>query len=324
MLPSAQLEQIIPDDIALFCGRHPVPLLVIAGATATGKSAVAQWIAERSGAAIVSADSMLVYRGMDVGTAKPTSDERSRVKYIGLDCVDPSEPFSVGDWLDVVKLGVEELPIGTPVIVAGGTGLYIKALLNGLDSTASDPALRSRYDELFRNGGLAALKAEVAGQGIAIPPGDIDNPRRLIRALERAGSATAADDGIPPLFVKADGTGEIPVFCLDMPRDRLVARIGKRVDAMYDGGIVEEASRLFPDASSTSSGAIGYAEALAYSRGELTLSAAKEQTAARTRRLAKRQYTWFRHQMAVTWVTVEVGDGPAEIAAKLFAPQQKH
>ena len=369
--------------------------LVIAGATATGKTAVAQWIAERTGAAIVSADSMLVYRGMDVGTAKPTREERARVRYIGLDCVGPDEPFSVGDWLEAVRRGLSELPPETPIVVAGGTGLYIKALLQGLDSSPSNPEVRARYQGLFQDGGLDALRREIAARGIVLPPGDVANPRRLIRALERAefvkdmarsqdsprprsghpplggglefgtgplregavaegdwGStaggavqnepasiaqpaSVAQPAGLPPAeerpatSPRGSVAGIFPpdthVFCLDMPRDVLAERIRLRVAAMFEGGLVDEAIRLFglrPTGGEggmgpTASGAIGYAEALAYARGELTRDEAEERIAARTRQLAKRQLTWFRHQLAVEWVAVMPGEAPAALAARL-------
>ena len=373
----------------------PSPL-VVAGATATGKTAVAQWIAERTGAAIVSADSMLVYRGMDVGTAKPTREERARVRYIGLDCVGTDEPFSVGDWLEAVRRGLSELPPETPIIVAGGTGLYIKALLQGLDSSPSDPEVRARYQELFRQGGLDALRREIDARGIAVPPGDAANPRRLARALERAEIAGGMPcpqplpcpqysprprSGHPPLGGGMEfGTGPLRegagaegdwgstaggvvqnepasvaqpaglpqaaerpatsphgsvagifppdtrVFCLDMPRDALAERIRLRVRAMFAGGLVEEAVRLFGlnpsggEVGPTASGAIGYAEALAYARGELTRDEAEERIAARTRQLAKRQLTWFRHQLQVEWVAVGPRDDAAMLAAKLAGP----
>ena len=295
--------------------------LVIAGATATGKSAVAQFIAEQTGAAIVSADSMLVYRGMDIGTAKPTATERRRVRYIGLDCVAPNEAFSVGDWLECVRRGLATLPDNTPIVVAGGTGLYIKALFKGLDSAASNPEVRQHFYAVFERDGLAALQREVTARGLDVPPGDSSNPRRLIRALERMASgcenATAA---LPPVFKvdTADPSSPYPpIFCLNMPRDILAERIRRRIETMFAEGLVEEAARLFPRASSTSSGAIGYAEALAFARGELSRDEAVERIASRTRQLAKRQYTWFRHQLPVTWVEVPHG-ASAEVVAQLI------
>ena len=357
-------------------------LLVICGATATGKSAVAQWIAERTGAVIVSADSMLVYRGMDVGTAKPSAAERGRVRYFGLDCVEPAAPFSTGDWLGRVTADLATLPENVPVIVAGGTGLYIKAFFNGLDASPSDAALRARFCALYDAGGLPALAAELAARGVEVPPGDRANPRRLIRALERDEAARLAHlaprpDPRPPsvslsprpdprspsvsLSPRPDprppcrggspracpgGRGGAPltapspslppatsvlrpplsapprICCLTMARDLLAERIRRRIEKMFADGLVEEALRCFggalpADGAPTASGAIGYAEALAYHRGELGLDEAVARIAARTRQLAKRQETWFRHQIDAEWIEVAPQDTAETIAGKV-------
>lgn len=302
----------------------PRSAMIIAGATATGKSAVAQLLAERTGAAIVSADSMLVYRGMDVGTAKPTPKERSRVRYIGLDCVEPGERFSVGDWLERVAEGVAALPPETPLIVAGGTGLYIKALLEGLDSEPSDPAIRSKVQALYERGGIEALRTEMERCGAIVPPGDAANPRRLMRAIERAESAGKVDGHSTPDIRHPDLQSRFAAakrFCLDMDRDALASRIEARAIAMFDNGIVEEALAIFGggDASETASGAIGYAEALAFARGELSREEALARVAARTRQLAKRQRTWFRHQFDATPIPVAVGDTAESVAGRIAA-----
>lgn len=299
------------------------PTLIIAGCTATGKSAVAQLVAERTGAAVVSADSMLVYRGMDIGTAKPSAAERGAVRYIGLDCVEPGERFSAGDWLKCVEAGIAALPEGTPLVVAGGTGLYIKALLEGLDAPPSDAAARAAARAIFEEGDVAALQAEVARRGIAVPPGDAANPRRLMRALEKS---MAGESGMEPSKA-ADGNRGLSsaivrnarCFLLEMDRDALAERIAARARKMFDDGIVEEALRIFGDgkASETAAGAIGYAEALAFARGEITREEAIGRTAARTRQLAKRQRTWFRHQLAAVPVGIAPSDTPATIAARL-------
>ncbi|MBP5542605.1 MAG: tRNA (adenosine(37)-N6)-dimethylallyltransferase MiaA [Kiritimatiellae bacterium] len=302
----------------------PLPPLLIAGATATGKSAVAQWLAERTGAAIVSTDSMLVYRGMDVGTAKPSAEERGRVRYIGLDCVEPGERFSAGDWLQRVREGVAALPAGTPLIAAGGTGLYFRALQQGLDAPPCDLAVRQKFRALYDEGGIDALQAEMARLGVAVPPGDGQNPRRLMRALEKATSGTpapapaAAAGGFAPFANAA-------AFLLTMDRDALAARIERRARKMFDEGIVEEAVRIFGDGapSETAAGAIGYAEALSFARGELTLEEAIERVSARTRQLAKRQRTWFRHQFEAVEVAVSPDDTPEAVATRIVALLRK-
>jgi len=259
---------------------------VLVGPTASGKSAVAHLLAEQTGAAIVSADSMNIYRGMNIGTAKPSSEERTAIQYFGIDLAEPAEPFSVGDWLGAVKPAFG----GQTPIVAGGTGLYIKCLLQGLDDlTAADETLRARAEKMT----LAELQVEarVAAPEAYETLADKENPRRLVRLIEHG--------GIPERWKEALPT----VVGLHVERDVLHKRIAARVEKMYAGGLLEEARGLVNlDLSSTAQHAIGYAEAFAALRGECSEAEAKERTVIRTRQLAKRQMTWFRHQLNVEWV----------------------
>ena len=300
---------------------------ILAGATATGKSAVAQWIAERQGAAILSADAMLVYRGMDIGTAKPTVAQMGDVPYLGLDCTTPQETFSVGNWLTCAQQALAALTPPRPIIVVGGTGLYIRALLAGLDGTVADPDRRRHWQELFEREGLAGLWQALAHlqSDALLAPGDRDNPRRCIRALERAeaqaaaASESAAD--VQPLRKSLSGgwvKGCSPtIAALRLPREHLHARIERRIRAMFESGLVDEAVALRArrELSLTASQAIGYAEALAFADGTLSFEDAVAQIAARTRRLAKRQLTWFRHQLNVHWVDIS-DDMPVEAVAQ--------
>jgi len=308
---------------------HPRTAQILVGPTAVGKSAVAQWIAEQEGAAVLSADSMLVYRGMDIGTAKPTAEERGSVPYFGIDCVSAGEPFSVGDWLATVRREASAWPASSPLVVAGGTGLYVRALLSGLDAPPSDPAERARWRDLYAREGLPALQRAVEERGCAslLAPGDLDNPRRILRALERsaAGSESRGDWGDPAALS--------PVVGLSMPRDQLASRILRRVEIMFDQGLVDEALAIraaataatdAPDGDSTSSQAIGYAEALAYADGSLSRAEAVERIAARTRQLAKRQYTWFRHQLNVVWVDVSDGESPDAVGPRVLEAWSHH
>ncbi|MDD5707558.1 MAG: tRNA (adenosine(37)-N6)-dimethylallyltransferase MiaA [Kiritimatiellae bacterium] len=287
---------------------------VLVGPTAAGKSAVAQWLAERHRAAILSADAMLVYRGMDIGTDKPPLRARGDVPYMGLDCVEASLPFSVGDWLDSARTALARLSPPRPLIVAGGTGLYVKAILSGLESGASDPARRRQWDEQFARGGIAALLRELDARGARhlVAPGDLDNPRRLIRAIERAEAGAPAPAGWR-------GQPPPPAVGLRLPRAALHRRIEERVARMFAGGLVEEAATLRTrqgQLSSTASQAIGYAEALALHDGLIGPGEARERTAARTRQLAKRQDTWFRRQLDVRWIDLS-GDEPVAVVAGL-------
>ena len=319
---------------------------ILVGPTAVGKSAVAQWIAEHTGLPILSADSMLVYRGMDIGTAKPTPAERGDVPYFGMDLADPSSQFSTGAWLSAARDQLATFPSSPPpsplstfhsplstlhsplstlhsplstfpkIIVAGGTGLYVKALLDGLDAPPPGEASRTKWRKLFEDGGLATLKEALAERPDAmalLPPGDALNPRRIIRALERADANPA------PIQPRDDSIARPrPVAGLIMPRDRLAARIMERIHTMFANGLLEEASALRSSGglSETAAAAIGYAEALAVVDGRMTVVEAKERVAARTRQLAKRQMTWFRHQLAVEWIEVGEEDSPAMLGEK--------
>ena len=294
---------------------------VLVGPTASGKSSVAQLLAEQTGAPIISADSMNIYRGMDIGTAKPTAEERGAVNYFGIDLADPTEPFSVGDWLAAVRPvwgqsshsssgGVSPIissfrndeiigltPQGPP-IVAGGTGLYVKCLLAGLDEQpAADEALRVRAEKMS----LAELQAEAqnASPEAYAALADNENPRRLVRLLEKV-----------PTLGNQKGAGsacwkkELPtVVGLHVEREILLKRIAARVDEMYAGGLIDEARGLMDlELSATAEKAIGYAEAFAVLKNEMKEAQAKERTIIRTRQLAKRQMTWFRTQLNVEWV----------------------
>jgi tRNA dimethylallyltransferase len=270
---------------------------VLVGPTASGKSAVAQLIAEQT------ADSMNIYRGMDIGTAKPSPAERSRVKTWGVDLAQPTEPFSVGDWLNAVKPAFQCLE---NLIVVGGTGLYVKCLLQGLDDLpTADEVLRGRTEKMP----LAELQTEArraapeAYEALA----DKENPRRLIRLLEGKKSSDS-------------WKGELPtIIGLHVERDVLNRRIAERVEKMYAGGLLEEAHGLAGlKLSSTAQHAIGYAEAFAVLRGEMTEAEAKEKTVVRTRQLSKRQMTWFRHQLKVEWIETAAFPNIGKLADKVY------
>jgi tRNA dimethylallyltransferase len=313
------------------------PAGFIAGATATGKSAVAQRLAERLGCAILSADSMLVYRGMDIGTAKPLPAERGDVPYFGIDLVSPAQPFSTGLWLAAARRAFQPpaardpapgapAPAPRPLIVAGGTGLYIKALTDGLDGTASSPETRARWQALYDREGLGALRRalDARAPGAAAALQDPANPRRLIRALEHLDSL-----GRLPSNWQASRppSAHPPVPVLRLPRGQLHARIARRVAAMFENGLVEEVHALrrdFPVWSDTARQAIGYAETCALLDGALTQREAAERIATRTRQLAKRQETWFRHQTRAAWIDIDDTDPPDRVAQRVLDTWRQH
>ncbi|MEI7898689.1 MAG: tRNA (adenosine(37)-N6)-dimethylallyltransferase MiaA [bacterium] len=311
---------------------------ILAGATATGKTAVAQVLAEQLGCAILSADSMLVYRGMDIGTAKPTLAERGNVPYFGIDQVTPAEPFSTGAWLAAAARAVSTVETvsrtvcGSPpeaslsepsLIVVGGTGLYIKALTSGFDSEEADPARRAHWQALFERDGLAALqhalgeRAPAALESLADP----SNPRRLIRALEHLDAHGRLPQNWQSVMSPAT------ILALRLPRKQLHHRIGQRVTTMFRQGLVDEVRALrhtCPVWSATALQAIGYAEVCAWLDGKFTEQVAVETIMGRTRQLAKRQETWFRHQTQTVWLDIDETDPPALIAQRVLTLWRQH
>ncbi len=291
----------------------------LAGPTATGKTAVAHQLARDHGWAVLSADAMLVYRGMDIGTAKPAPEARAGILYGGVDLITPDQPFSVGAWLDHARAFLRSVPRGQRVVVAGGTGLYIKALLYGLDPMPSaDAAVRRAVEALYAQDGLAGLQRACreadAGRYAAIR--DPSNPRRVMRALELAWM------GVPMKNVWQDAS-PCRVVMLDMDRQALGDRIAERVETMYRAGFLDEVRRLrdsYPVWSDTAGKAIGYLEALALLNGEMSEKTAKEETVRRTTRLVRRQTTWFRNQLDVAPVAVaDDGDDMTDLAERVYA-----
>ncbi len=263
----------------------------LVGPTASGKSAVAQCIAEKQGQLVVSADSMNIYRGMDIGTAKPSDEERMRIDYAGVDLADPTEKFSVAAYLDAVRPAFET---GRETIVAGGTGLYVKCLTEGFDDVPPEnPGLRTELEALEFHALEKRARENAPELYRQLTEDDRLNPRRLIRILERE----------VPFEGKWNARQKPQLVGLHTEREVLVRRIGQRVEKMYAAGLLDEARELIKlDLSSTALQAIGYAEAFAVLRNKITVEEAKEKTMIRTRQLAKRQMTWFRNQLNVHWI----------------------
>lgn len=297
-------------------------LYVLAGCTATGKTEVAQAIAEREGWPILSADAMLVYRGMTVGTAKPSADQRARVRYFGIDFVDPAETSSAGAWLEQAATACHAAAADErPLLVVGGTGLYLKLLLHGLDAPAADPARRRHWLDVQRREGTEGLRRALMALDASRLPTDPHNPRRLIRALELAEHPRPPDRALPP------SPPTPPIAGLRLPRAQLHARIAARIEAMWAKGLLDEVRNLrepFAGGASTALQAIGYREALDLLDGRLTPETAKAQMALRTRRLAKRQETWFRHQISVDWVDIPENEPPGVTAARVRSIWSTH
>jgi len=276
----------------------------LVGPTASGKSSVAQYIAEREGQLIVSADSMNLYRGMDIGTAKPSVDERGKVDYAGIDLSEPTGKFNVANYLDTVKPFLES---GRETIVVGGTGLYVKCLTEGFDDVPPENTeLRAELEALDFLALEKRAKEESSELYSQLTKDDRLNPRRLIRILERiAGfqSAVSEPTGSRRYARSWNSRPKPTIVGLHVEREVLHQRIEQRVEQMYDSGLIDEARSLIEfDLSQTALQAIGYAEAFAVLKNEMTMEEAKEQTVIRTRQLAKRQMTWFRNQLNVEWI----------------------
>lgn len=296
----------------------------LVGPTGSGKSAVAQHLAlkSRPPRPVLAADSMTIYRGMDVGTAKPDAADRAAVPSFGFDLVDPDRPFSVGDWLAAVRAAAPAIAAcGAPPIVVGGTGLYVKCLTEGLDGAPTDPVHRAAAEALLNAEGLEALQAAAR----ALNPAefaklrDPENPRRVVRAYELLAAGQ-------PLPVAAERP-KPKLAGLALPPNELRARIARRARQMFAYGLVEEVRALrakYPALSDTARHAIGYEEAARVLDGEIPEEEAIRRTALRTGQYAKRQMTWFRHQADVVWIDVGPRDDVERLSGKVQAIWHTH
>ncbi len=279
-------------------------IVVIAGPTAVGKSALSLELARRINGEIISADSMQIYRGMDIGTAKATIDERQSVVHHLIDIREPSEEYSCADYGADARRCIEDiLSRGKVPIFCGGTGLYIRQALceSPVASPPSDPALREALEKRSPEENYEELCVCDPDSAQSIHP---NNVRRVIRALEifRLSGIPKSqwDRENPSEEYRADAL----LLCLTAPREQLYERIDRRVDEMMEQGLYEEVASLHLDPSTTAGQAIGYKEMLGCFHGELSVSQAVSQIQLASRRYAKRQLTWFRHQKGFTMLDV--------------------
>ena len=304
------------------------PLLVIAGATATGKTRLSVRLAEALAGAgiaaeIISADSRQVYRGLDIGTAKVDAATRARVQHHGLDLVGPDEAFSVAAYLDHVRAVLDALASrGALAILVGGTGFYLRAVAGGLDTDAlpSQPDVRRGIETEIEAGGLAgaARHLQALAPGLAART-DLRNPRRVARALEIA--TLAGDVPLPP---PRPYPGPVRWLGLRTEPQAHRAAIERRAREQFDTGLVEEAASLRDrfDPALPAFSAIGYREAWAYLDGELDREAAIALDAQRNVAFAKRQATWFRAEPGIEWLATGADDqafATALVSAKVLA-----
>jgi tRNA dimethylallyltransferase len=298
--------------------------VVLVGPTASGKSGLAvalarAYAAQGRPAEVVNADSMLVYRGMDVGTAKPTEQERRGVVHHLVDVLDVTETASVAQFQAMARAAVADcLARGVVPVLVGGSALYVRAVVDAFEFPGTDPDLRRRLEGELALVGPEALHARLAERdpqaAARILPG---NARRVVRALEvveLTGRPFAAE-----LPERRYALPDVVQIGLDVPRDVLDARIRARVDAMWAAGLVEEVRRLERDGlreGLTASRALGYRQVLQHLDGEVDEDAAREATVVATRRFARRQDSWFRKDERITWLA---HDRPDLVAAALVS-----
>jgi tRNA dimethylallyltransferase len=285
-------------------------IVVLAGPTGSGKSALAMELARRTGGEIVNADSQQVYRGLEVGTARPGAAERAAVPHHLLDVAEPGEGMDAARWAALADGAIAGISArGRLPLVVGGTGLYLRALLHGLvEAPGRDPALRARLTAEAEARGRPALHARLAevdpGAAARIRPNDL---LRVVRALEIAAggqtqSALHAAHAFRPLRHRA------LFLALDAPRAELRQRLDVRVEAMFAGGLLDEARSLIerfgerlPERLP-----IGYAEAVAVARGVMPLAEAIRAVQAAHRQYARRQVIWLRREPGVEWLATPV------------------
>jgi len=295
----------------------------ILGCTAVGKGAVGREIARRVGGQIVSADSMKIYRRMDIGTAKPSAKVRAEIPHRCIDVVEPAESFSVARYVECADKAVGDIRrSGAVPLVVGGTGLYIKALSEGLfEGPGRDARLRERLNTRADAEGTPALHAELARvDPRAAARIHHNDRRRIIRALE-----VYELTGRPITDLQAQwDAGKMRYDCvfvgLRREKGDLHRRINARAKRMVEAGLREEVASLLAEPASLceqAAQAVGYAEMISHLRGECSLSDALERIKINTRRLAKKQRTWWRQYSRVEWFDVSPGDPPEKTADEI-------
>ena len=284
-------------------------VLCIVGPTAVGKTKMSIELAKQLNGEIISGDSMQIYRGMDIGTAKATMDERQGIPHHLIDEKNPDEPYSVAAFQQTVRAKMEEIKSrGKLPIIVGGTGLYIKSVLYDYEfagESESKEIDEAKYGHLSNEELHAKLAAVDEAGAKDIHP---NNRKRVIRALEIYETSGVKKS---EMIEKQEHKMIYDACLIGLTDDRTVLydRINKRVDMMYETGLVEEVKALFDQgipAESQSIRAIGYKELYDYFKGLISLEESKELIKRNSRRYAKRQYTWFNNQMDVTWFKVDV------------------
>jgi tRNA dimethylallyltransferase len=298
-----------------------LPLVVLNGPTASGKTSLAvavahQFRAQGQPAEVVNADSMLVYRGMDIGTAKPSVDERAGVVHHLIDIMDVTASATVADFQRLARDCIADCRSrGVVPILVGGSALYVHAILDEFEFPGTDPAIRARLEEDLAQLGPEAMHRRLAQLSEAtaaeILPG---NGRRVVRALEVIELTGEYHAQLP---VWSYALPEVRQWGLTLDRDELDARIKQRVEQMWQRGLTGEVRQLLEAGfreGRTASRALGYRQILQSFDGELTPAEAKERTISATRRFARKQLGWFRRDPRIVWLAANDPANPARIA----------
>jgi tRNA dimethylallyltransferase len=282
-------------------------LIVICGATATGKSDLSISLAQKIDAEIINADSMQLYKGMDIGTAKISTEEQRGIPHHMLDLLEVNQDANVAWYQDKARSVISDIHArGKDAIIVGGTGLYIKAILDELNFPDTDPVVRAELELEFATKGIAPLfeRLEKLDPAAALAI-DKANSRRVIRALEVikiTGKPFTAN-------LPREESSRYPYakqFGLVMDRDSLSERISLRVDRMWEKGFVQEVKKLLTAGimqGTTAQRALGYAQVIAQIEGKVTQEEAQEETKRATRQYARRQETWFSRDERITWIS---------------------
>lgn len=287
-------------------------VIAVIGPTASGKTALSVEIAKRFGGEIISADSMQIYKYMDIATAKPTEDEKQGIPHHLMDFVEPSESFSVARFCELATKAINDIADrGKLPVIAGGTGLYVDSLLNGMqfEDQQINQVLRTSLSMELQEKGIDHMLDVIR----AFDPASAErlsverNPKRIIRCIEVYRLTGTTQTELNELQQSNDAPYDaLKIGLSALDREYLYDRIDRRVDLMMENGLLEEARRFYDgDFGSTASAAIGYKELLPYLKGEQELEICVGNLKRATRRYAKRQQTWFKRDPAVHWFNID-------------------
>lgn len=301
----------------------------ITGATAGGKTVVSIELAKKLDAEIISLDSMSLYRGMNIGTAKPTAQQLSEVPHHLIDIADPNEEFSLSRYRELALKAIGDVKSrGKKVVVCGGTALYLKALLRGIfDGPPADWDFRNKIEKEADEVGLPKLYDRLQQvDPVAAHKLHPTDRRRIIRALEVYTQTGTPISHLQQEFETGLAADECRVVSLRHPRDVLHRRIEKRVEQMFANGFVDEVKGLlerWQSLSRTAAQAVGYQEVISFLNGEMELDTAKERAVIRTRRFARHQETWFRGLSECRMLDIDETTPTSELVDRIIELQQK-